>query len=355
MSLVADIHRDLERGVLGLMTEYRERLFSEAVRLCVDVSSAEDLVSRTFAKAVFKFDSYKEDDNLYGWMKTIMVNLHRDDQDRPVARGTTPVPAEALELYAGADNSTDEQILRNSDHDALREAINRLDPEYRQMMAMYYYNELSLKEIASFFRTSTSSVSRKLEIARKILAAKLGTQLGKKPVALILAALLGVGTLFGAWVSPLGDWVAEKVFGSAPAAETVQDEEPAPDVDLPSDIEDPDDNELPDNSIEPDGEARVASTPARQADTNVISETQKQESEDNMNISTDIKKTVAVATVAAMGLTAVAEDKGVTYTLLEYIESTGSQYVDTGVAIDHSFKVRMDVKMNGGSECDTLI
>ena len=199
VSLISEIHDDLEKGALRLMTEYRARLFVEAVRLCEDKVEAEDLVSRTFSKAIFNLDSYKEDDNLYGWMKTIMVNIHRNDLARPVARGTTPVSSDALEMYAGADNSTDEQILKDSDHDVLREAIDQLDPEYRKMVSLYYYNELSLKEIASFSQTSTSSVSRKLEIARKIIAAKVGSQLGKKPVTILLAVFLGIGTLFGAW------------------------------------------------------------------------------------------------------------------------------------------------------------
>ena len=201
MSLIADLHNDLEKGALRLMTEYRARLYADALRLCDNAADAEDLVERTFAKAIGKIDLYKEDHNLYGWMKTIMGNLRRDDLDHPVARGTVPVDEVTLEQYAGADDSTMEQLMRNSDHDALREAINELDPEYRQSVAMYYFSELSLKEIASFLDSSTSSVSRKLQIARKILAAKLSARLGKarKPVAVLAALLLSLATAFGAW------------------------------------------------------------------------------------------------------------------------------------------------------------
>ena len=201
MSLIADLHNDLEKGALRLMTEYRARLYADALRLCDNAADAEDLVERTFAKAIGKIDLYKEDHNLYGWMKTIMGNLRRDDLDHPVARGTVPVDEATLEQYAGADDSTMEQLMRNSDHDALREAINELDPEYRQSVAMYYFSELSLKEIASFLDSSTSSVSRKLQIARKILAAKLSARLGKarKPVAVLAALLLSLATAFGAW------------------------------------------------------------------------------------------------------------------------------------------------------------
>ena len=110
VSLISEIHDDLEKGALRLMTEYRARLFVEAVRLCEDKVEAEDLVSRTFSKAIFNLDSYKEDDNLYGWMKTIMVNIHRNDLARPVARGTTPVssePSERLLLRFATEEAKD--------------------------------------------------------------------------------------------------------------------------------------------------------------------------------------------------------------------------------------------------------
>ena len=203
MSLIADIHADLENGAVRLIAEYRTRLFADAVQLCGNSTDAEDLVSRTFQKVLSRIDQHRPDGDFYGWMKAILTNIHRDDLDRPVTRGTVAVDAATLERCAGADTSTDDQILANSDRDALREAINQLDPEYRQAVAMYYFNELSLKEIAAFLNSSTSSVSRKLEVARKILAAKLETKLGKKPLAALLAALLGVGALFGAWQTGL--------------------------------------------------------------------------------------------------------------------------------------------------------
>ena len=203
MSLIADIHADLENGAVRLIAEYRTRLFAEAVQLCGNSTDAEDLVSRTFQKVLSRIDQHRPDGDFYGWMKAILTNIHRDDLDRPVTRGTVAVDAATLERCAGADTSTDDQILANSDRDALREAINQLDPEYRQAVAMYYFNELSLKEIAAFLNSSTSSVSRKLEVARKILAAKLETKLGKKPLAALFAVLLGVGALFGAWQTGL--------------------------------------------------------------------------------------------------------------------------------------------------------
>ena len=68
MSLIADIHRDLEIGAFQLIVEYRARLHVEAVKLCGDETQADDLVFRTIEQALTKAESYKVDANLFEWM-----------------------------------------------------------------------------------------------------------------------------------------------------------------------------------------------------------------------------------------------------------------------------------------------
>ena len=199
MSLVAEIQKDLDLGAVRLIAECRDRLYAKAIRLCKNPADADDLVSQTFAHAIQKLDTYTEDANLFGWLCVIMANLHKNWNRRAIDKATEPTDPQKLEECAGACDSTMEEVLRNSDREALYAAFNELDPKLRQTMSMYYLSELTLKEIACFFNSSTSAVSRQLQIGKKILAAKLGAKLGKKPVVLVLAALLGVCTLFGAW------------------------------------------------------------------------------------------------------------------------------------------------------------
>ena len=211
MGLIADIQDDLDRGAFRLIAEYRGRLMAEAVALCKDESTAEDLVSQTIDKAIRSIGSCKSEENLFAWMKSILTNLHLDDGKRGIRRKTQLMTDEELEALVGGSEEAVEKIVRDSDHDALREAIAGLDEKYRKAVSMYYFNELSLKEIAALLNTSTSTVSRRLALAQRILAAKLQTQLGKKPVAVVAALLLTLASAFGAWktADALG-WLPER-------------------------------------------------------------------------------------------------------------------------------------------------
>lgn len=222
VSIIADIHRDLEQGAVRLITENRDSLMAEATRLCGDAATAEDLVMRTFFKAIKNIDQHKADESLIAWMKAILRNLYLNDQRKPVARGTTPVDPEVMAADESlATNESEEQILRDSDHDALREAVERLPPIYRDSVVLHYFEEFSIKDIAIALNAPQGTIFRRLNVARKLLAKDLAVKLGKKkPLAILVAAILGVGVLFGAWQAGLGEWIENTLSSAGESAES---------------------------------------------------------------------------------------------------------------------------------------
>ena len=213
MGILKNIKRELDQSALQLMIECRERLYAVAVRECGNVADADDLVSRTLAKAIQKLSGETEVENLFGWLKTMMLNLRTDDLRKTVVRGTKPVDPEDMEACTEADWSTDEQILKNSDSEAIRQAIAELDPKYNQVLMMRYYEEFSLKQIADILRLPLGTVCRRAQIAHRLLAGKLSGKLGKakKPLTVAVALLLLGGSLFGAWKAGLGEWLSDFV------------------------------------------------------------------------------------------------------------------------------------------------
>ena len=310
------LHNDLHEGALQLIAEHRVQLFAKAKSLCGNSSDADELVIRTIDRAIRKIDTYTGEGDILSWMMAILVNLHNHDHRNPVVRNTLAVEADELEKCAGEDWTTDEQILKDSDSEAIRKAISELDPKYNQVLMMRYYEEFSLRQIADILRLPLGTVCRRAQIAHRLLAGKLGAKLGKakKPLAVLLAALFGIGALFGAWVSPLGDWVEEQVFGSVSEAE-------------------------------PTGETTVVQDVLTQTNDISIFVTEKQEGEDDVNIRTNFQKTVATAAVAAMGLTAAAGSGFDDYERLTYIESTGAQYIDTGIVSGPDVMMTVDFQL----------
>ena len=230
MGLIEDIKTDLDRGAWRLVAEYRDKLLTEATKLCNDASYAEDLVSQTMDKAIRNIRSCQKEECLFAWMKTILTNIYRDGNKRMMTRKTQLMTNEELEACAGGTEDTIEQIEANSDYDALRQAISELDEDYKKTISLYYFNGLPVKDIAVFMKTSTSTVSYRLAVAHRIIAAKLKTRFNivKKPMAVLAALLLGISTLFGGWkaAEALG-WLSAEEAPRTEEAQLVAEEEAA--------------------------------------------------------------------------------------------------------------------------------
>ena len=185
------LHNDIHEGALQLVAENRVQLFAKAKSLCDSDDEADELVIRTIDQAIRKIGTYAGRGDILSWMLSILVNLHNHDHRNPVVCGTRAVDADALERYSGADWSTDEQILRNSDSEAIRKALSGLDPKQHKLLMLRYYEELSLKEIAEILRLPIGTVSWRLHVAHRLLSGKLAVVMGKtkKPLAVLAAAL----------------------------------------------------------------------------------------------------------------------------------------------------------------------
>ena len=200
MGFATDIKSDLERSAVEVFLDYRGRLYADAVKLCNDFTEAEDLVMRTLDTALRDYDNYETQKGaFYSWLKGILRHNFTRLRLRKVNRGTHPVDPQDIEEMAGSTESTMDEILAHSDHDALRIAINQLDEKYRQAVTLHYFSEFSVREIAGMLRLPMGTVLRRLQIARQLLAAKLSVTLGrsKKPLAVLAAVALAIGAAFG--------------------------------------------------------------------------------------------------------------------------------------------------------------
>lgn len=200
MSLLNEIQSELDSNALRLMSEYRTQLYLEAMKLCGNPTDAEDLVIHTIDTALRNYDGCKLKENMLPWLRAILTNKFHSDNRRAVNRGTKPVdPSDLAADESLAANGTVEEILRNSDNEALRAALNGLDANYKQTVVMHYLMELPVKEIAKVLKVPVGTVLWRLNAARKMLARDLGEKLGKVSKHLLLILVSLAAGLTAAW------------------------------------------------------------------------------------------------------------------------------------------------------------
>ena len=224
MGIIKDIHGDIEQEAVLLLDRYHDALKIEALSLTSgDVHAAEELVLQTFEDYFFsreRFDPSKGE--LLPWLKGIMRNLHGKATRGKAARSISYLSPEELELLGeirAHSNSTDEEILANSDSELIRKAIEALPEKSRRIIMLRCFESISFREIARLLSISEISVKHRFYYARQILARRLGRVLGRPLVAIGLV-LTGLSLLYAAAIAT---GFAPSPFAAAePAAEEAE-------------------------------------------------------------------------------------------------------------------------------------
>jgi RNA polymerase sigma-70 factor, ECF subfamily len=159
-----------------LVREELPGLYSLARRLVRD--GAEDLVQETLLQGYRAFGSLKEEAAGGRWLKTILVNVFRD-QLRKRARSVEELPAGQLTEFSLYRTLIDEDPLPYSDslhtdflgafdREDLREVLMRLPEIYRAPLVLRYMDGFSTKEIARLMDAPLGTILARLHRGRNL-------------------------------------------------------------------------------------------------------------------------------------------------------------------------------------------
>ena len=125
--------------------EYREKVFRYVRGKVVSTADAEDITSEIFLKVQTSLDSYDEEKaTLSTWIYTIthnaVCNYYREECKR------------ALTLDENAPGSCTDDVMAEIENEILKEnlaqALETLTEREQDIIVLYYYHEIPLKDIA---------------------------------------------------------------------------------------------------------------------------------------------------------------------------------------------------------------
>ena len=148
-----------------LVETYQTALLHICYMILRDDSLAEDAVQETFLKAYKAIDTFRGESSEKTWLFRIGVNVCRDMKrgrwfrylDRRVTPETLPIPAPEAD----------------EDYEELSQAILRLPDRDKEIILLYYYQDMNIRDIAQTLGLAPSSVSNRLKKARERLKALL--------------------------------------------------------------------------------------------------------------------------------------------------------------------------------------
>lgn len=168
---------DQSRALEQLMIEYGDKVLHLAYFYLKDRHLAEDIAQETFIRVFRNWDKFRGDCAVSTWIYRIAANLCRDRLRSRAWRSLvfnwdTPEPRET-------DADLGEKVADRSVHEKVTDAVMALPQHYREVIALFYYQELSVGEIAEMLQESPGTIKSRLHRARLLLKDRIPVELGE--------------------------------------------------------------------------------------------------------------------------------------------------------------------------------
>ena len=151
--------------IADIVVAYRDDLQRFLLSLSKNEAVAEDITQETFLKLFTKRPKYKSAASFKTWLFTIGRNLMLNELKRLSRNGELAEEVMSLPMA----NDPLEKLTENEEARQLREAMEKLKPEYREVLYLTYFEEMSNKETAAVIGKKLGATEMLLSRARASL------------------------------------------------------------------------------------------------------------------------------------------------------------------------------------------
>ncbi len=151
-----------------VVSRYGNTMLKSAYLMLGDYHEAEDVVQEAIWLIIKKPEIYKENGDLEAFLVTIAINLARDRLRSFWKKRVYPkehLPKSRFSVSTSAEEVAVDKIHRES----MVGILEKLSVDYRAVIILYYYQDLSVKEISTLMNWPEGTVKSKLHRGRKIL------------------------------------------------------------------------------------------------------------------------------------------------------------------------------------------
>lgn len=139
-----------------LIKEYEKQLYAIAFTILKNEADTEDAVCDAIQKGYEKLEQLRNPKKFKAWITTITRN-----EALQIKRKRVELPG---------DEKLDAMLEATIDHhDELWDIVQGLQEEYRIVIVLYYYNQLSIYEISKILNVPVGTVKSRMNRGRKIL------------------------------------------------------------------------------------------------------------------------------------------------------------------------------------------
>jgi RNA polymerase sigma factor (sigma-70 family) len=158
-----------EQALELLVRRHKSKVFTSIFMFVRDRYLAEDLFQDTFMKVVRKLKSgeYQEEGKFLPWTMRIAHNLcidyYRKTKRMPMI--TTEDGTDIFNILKFSNGNPEKELIRKQSHEKVREMVDRLPEEQKEVVILRQWAELSFKEISDLTGVSINTALGRMRYA----------------------------------------------------------------------------------------------------------------------------------------------------------------------------------------------
>lgn len=158
-----------DKALETLIFRYKDKIYTAIFMLVKDKFVAEDLFQEAFLKMIrtIREGRYSEQGKFLPWAIRVAHNLCMDHFRRakqwvPI---TLPDGRDISEIFDFSTETVSDVLERRQSHESIRQLIEQLPDEQREVVALRIYGDLSFKEIADVTQVSINTALGRMRYA----------------------------------------------------------------------------------------------------------------------------------------------------------------------------------------------
>ena len=171
IELIEGLRKQSPKAQQQMLDRYGRDVFAQVARLVPGIENAEEVYQDVFVKVFKNINRYDEGKSaLRTWILRIAYN-----EAISFLRHQRPTMVYIEDREGEADSLSETEVEETLGHanaetvQIIRAALKHLPPDERAIITMFYYEEMSLKEIAYVTESIPTTVASKLSRTRKKL------------------------------------------------------------------------------------------------------------------------------------------------------------------------------------------
>ncbi len=160
--LIRKLKKGNEDAYIYLLDIYGSRLLKTCYLVLKDEKEAEDVVQETFLRVFSHINSFRGNSSLYTWVYRIALNLCKDKRK-------TIREFEIYEDIIESKERVEDVVFNSIDREILRKELFNLNSIYKEILILFYFEELSIKEISQILEEKEGTIKSRLSRGRLIL------------------------------------------------------------------------------------------------------------------------------------------------------------------------------------------